>query len=506
MSSQRFSGVSLHYAALLVQIVSTVAYVPLLLRLLGQGGYGLYQMVFSAVSVLGFLPLGLSEAYVRFHARFFTARDDAGMARLDGLYLTLFLLAALLCMAAGGISFVWIPALLLPTASPEEAETIRLLFLLMMANMALSFPLALFQSRLRAEEDFAVLRGGALAVVCLHPLCTLPFLFAGYGSPSIAAVLLSLNAALFLLYGWYGVRRLGMRFDCSSFDLPLFKEVWGFSFWIFLGVIANQTIWILGCFLLGRYVGPESVAVFNVGALLTTFYVALSAGIASVHTPQVNRLVERGASSTELTRLFLDIGSVQFCILFYVLGGVIILGRWFFAVWMGEGCGNAYAVALLLMVSLTVPLTQNIGLEMMKALGLHRMRVFIGTAGLLVSAVLACLLLRTWQETGVAAAMAIAFILCNGAASSLYYARRMGLDMAAFWKMLSQLAFRLCPPLLLGMGWTRIFPVDSLPSFLAVGIVYTALYAAFLWGGVLNTEQKAFCRRLILRRRLSGTS
>lgn len=65
--SQKKSGVILSYISYGVYMLSAFLYTPIMLRLLGQSEYGLYQLVNSVVSYLGLLSFGFSE-----HIRGFT--------------------------------------------------------------------------------------------------------------------------------------------------------------------------------------------------------------------------------------------------------------------------------------------------------------------------------------------------------------------------------------------------------------------------------------------------
>ena len=65
-SNQLKIGVLLSYITIFAQNIIAIFYTPIMLRLLGQSEYGLYQLVYSVVSYLGLLSFGFSSAYVRF--------------------------------------------------------------------------------------------------------------------------------------------------------------------------------------------------------------------------------------------------------------------------------------------------------------------------------------------------------------------------------------------------------------------------------------------------------
>ena len=65
--NQKKAGVLLTYLAQGIHIVSGLLYTPIMLRLLGQSEYGLYQLVASVVSYLSVLSLGFNSSYMRFY-------------------------------------------------------------------------------------------------------------------------------------------------------------------------------------------------------------------------------------------------------------------------------------------------------------------------------------------------------------------------------------------------------------------------------------------------------
>ena len=89
--NQRRAGGVLSYLSLAVNSLSGFIYTPVMLRLLGQSGYGLYQLVSSVVSYLGLLNFGFSGAYIRFYSKYKVKNEENEIARLNGMFMTVFL-------------------------------------------------------------------------------------------------------------------------------------------------------------------------------------------------------------------------------------------------------------------------------------------------------------------------------------------------------------------------------------------------------------------------------
>ena len=54
--------------------------------------------------------------------------------------------------------------------------------------------------------------------------------------------------------------------------------------------------------------------------------------------------------------------SVQYVVMAFILSGFIVFGKYFIRFWAGDGYGDAYTIALLFLVPLTIPLIQTLAL------------------------------------------------------------------------------------------------------------------------------------------------
>ncbi|HIZ71364.1 MAG TPA: oligosaccharide flippase family protein, partial [Candidatus Atopostipes pullistercoris] len=63
-------GVILSYISRIITVVVGLIYTPIMIRLLGQNEYGLYNIAASTISYLGILNFGFGSAYMRFYSRY----------------------------------------------------------------------------------------------------------------------------------------------------------------------------------------------------------------------------------------------------------------------------------------------------------------------------------------------------------------------------------------------------------------------------------------------------
>ena len=120
-------GVVLSYITMFIHNIISILYTPIMLRLLGKSEYGLYQLVFSVVSYLGLLSFGFGSAYVRFYSRYKVKNDEDGIARLNGMFITIFLIIALISIVSGSILVFNIEAIFKQGLTGSEIDTARIL-------------------------------------------------------------------------------------------------------------------------------------------------------------------------------------------------------------------------------------------------------------------------------------------------------------------------------------------------------------------------------------------
>ncbi|HQE50255.1 MAG TPA: oligosaccharide flippase family protein, partial [Fervidobacterium sp.] len=302
--------------------------------------------------------------------------------------------------------------------------------------------------------------------------------------------------------------RLNMKFSFREFDFALMKEMTVFSSFIFMNMIIDQVNWNVDKFLLGRFRGTVAVAVYGLAAQLNSYYMSLSTAISSVFIPRVNRMVATTDDNKQLTELFTRVGRVQFIVLSLICSGFILFGQPFIRMWAGSDYGESYPIALLLIVPVTIPLIQNLGIEIQKAKNMHQFRswvyFFIAIGNLIISIPL------TYWYGGIGSAFgtALSLLIGNGLIMNWYYHNRVGLDMKYFWSDILKFIPSLIVPTIVGLILTSVMNIQNVGGFLLAGLSYTIVFALSMWlvgindyekGLIAGPAKRAFSR---LRRRI----
>ena len=309
--NQRKAGVVLSYAGEIVKILVNLIYTPVMLRLLGQSEYGLYQLVYSVVSYLSLLSLGFGSSYLRFYSRYKAQKDEDGVAKLNGMFMIIFCSISVICVLCGSVMIGNIRRIFGTGLTNAEYETAKMLMTMLIINLAMTFPNSVFNCSITAHEKFLFQKLLILLQNIFSPFLTLPLLIMGYGSVGMVLVTTVLTFTVLLSNAFYCFRKLHIKFKFKGFQAGLLKEMWAFTFFIFLNQIIDQVNWSVDKFLLGRLSGTTAVAVYGVGGQINTMYQQFSTSISNVFVPKVNRIGAESNDNNQLTKLFTRVGRIQ---------------------------------------------------------------------------------------------------------------------------------------------------------------------------------------------------
>lgn len=486
-------GVILSYVSTGLNMLIQLLYTPLMIRLLGQSEYGLYTLVGSVVSYLSLFSLGFTGAYLRFYSKRKAKNDTKGIAQLNGMFLVAFLAMAAVAFICGMILAQFPRQIFGTKLSADELKTAQMLMRILVVNIALTFPSGLLDSMVSSQEKFLFQRLVTLAGIIFNPLVCLPLLLFGYGSVAIVSVTTLITIAKFIVNLVYCRKRLHIQFAFDELDFGILREIAGFSFFLFLNMIIDQINWSVDKLILGWVSGTQAVAVYGVGAQINSLYIGFSTAVSSVFAPRVNRIAAENAldMSQKFTNLFIRVGRIQYLILMLIASGFTIFGKFFITdIYSTIEYAEAYPVALLLILPVTVPLIQNLGVEIQRSMNKHQFRAIIYFIMAIINAGISIPLAKRFGPVGSALGTAISLVVANGIIMNVYYHTCLKIDMIAFWKSILALSKGMIVPILAGIMIMKYIVFRSLLQYLLFIAGYTAIYCVSMWCFGMNLEEK----------------
>ena len=296
---------------------------------------------------------------------------------------------------------------------------------------------------------------------------------------------------------WFVCLRMKERFVFHDFNFTLLRTIWHFTFFIFLNQIIDQINWSVDRFLLGRMIGTVAVAVYGLGGQINSMYLMLSSSISSVFIPRVNKIVAESDDNHQLSLLFTRIGRIQFMVLSLIMTGFIFFGQPFMRFWGGKGYEDSYYVALWLIIPVTVPLIQNLGIEIQRAKNKHQARAIVYFFIAIGNIFLSIPLIRMLGPVGAAIGTAVSLILGNILFMNWYYAHIIGLEIKNYWMSIATFLSAFIIPGISGLCIMKIVTINRLIQLIIWIIIYTIIFCTSMWFLGMNDSEKKLLAGMI---------
>ncbi len=491
------SGVVLSYLQMGLNALISLIYTPIMLRLLGQSEYGVYTLASSTIAYLGLLNFGMSSSYIRFFTRYKETNDEKGLARLNGVFFLVYVVIAIVALVAGITLGCQVELLFGSSMTTEELHKVQILMWILSFNLFMTFLATVFTAYIGANEQFIFQKAVNMGKTVLSPFLTIPILLMGGGSIAVAVVTTIVGALVDMSNVVFCFRKLRMHFILRGADFRIIREVASFSFFIALNSLVDQVNWQIDKLILGHYRGTIATAVYGVASQLNSFYTSVSTSVSSVFSPRIHHISHTENREAQYTELFIKVGRIQLLILGLVASGMILFGRQFIYLWAGEDYGEAYQILLFLALPATIPLIQNIGIEIQRAENKHQFRSIVYTAMAFFNMGISIPLGKYYGGVGCAFGTCAAMLLANGVIMNWYYESRLGIDILRFWKSVMPILLTALTAGIIGALPVHYFVKET---FLSVGIgivLYTIFYCFLCWLIAMNDCEKEMVRNVL---------
>ena len=276
--NQLKAGAFLSYISIILNNIIGLLYMPFMLRMMGQNEYGLYSLVASVVAYLTVLDLGFANAIVRYTAKFRSEHKINEQYEMFGMFFILYCVIGFLALLIGLCLYANIDILFSTTMNDKELEQIRIMMLLMVFNIAFTFPMSIWGAIITAYEDFIFQRLVNIARIILNPIIMIILLYIGYKATAMVVVITLFNITTLCINAWYCHNKLHIKVKFARFKWKFLKEVTLYSFWIFLNAIIDRIYWSTGQFVLGMYAGATAIAIYAVAIQMEHIFISFSTG------------------------------------------------------------------------------------------------------------------------------------------------------------------------------------------------------------------------------------
>ena len=496
--NQRKIGVIISYLTLAFNILIGLVYTPFMISKLGDGQYGIFSLANSLISFVTLLDLGFGQTLVRYIAKAKAVGDIEEEHRLNGFFLKIYLMIAGIALLIGFSIVILYPQLAAKTFSIEEIKLFRSVFLILLFNVAISFPMSVFSATLNAYEEFFFLKLANFIMTVFKYLVMFFLLVYGCQLVAIAVVVLISSLITQSFYMIYSVRKIGIKFEFSKLEMNLTKEILQFSFFIFLNLIIDFLYSNTDKLILGVVAGTVSVSVYSIGIYFSQYFTELSTAMSGVFLPKIMDLYQKDERK-EMSDLFNKIGRLQMALLFLVLGGYVCLGREFINLWVGPTYRDSYFIGIIIMLPSIVPLTQNIGITILRAMNIHKYRSYMYIVIAIINVVISIPLAMVYGGIGSAIGTCMATFLGQIFFMNWFYAIKVQINIGKYWNNFVKFILLTIFVLIIVSGIKVLIPVYSWSSLALMVFLFSVIYAVVYWLTVANRYEKELLLNILKR-------
>lgn len=484
---------------LVLNTIVSLLYTPYMLRMMGQREYGLYSLVASIISYLTILDLGFGNAIVRYTAKYRAEGKTEEQFKMFGMFLVLYIIIGVIAFCTGLGLYFNVDNIFGDTMTSIELEHARIMMLILVFNLAFTFPMSIFGSIMTAYECFFFPKIITIARIILNTSIMILLLSQGYKAVAMVSLITFFNVLSLLINFVYCKSKLRIKIKFGRFKWGFLKEVSIYSFWIFLNAIMDRVYWSSGQFVLGAVAGTTAVSVFAVAIQMGSMYLQFSTAISSVFLPKVTSMVTKNAKDVERSDLFIRTGRIQNLIMSLILFGFIVFGRQFIYLWIGKDYSEAYIMTLAVFISLYTPLIQNMGITILQARNQMKFRSLLYIVLAAIAMVAEVIFAKLWGGIGCAIAVALALLVGQGFVMNVYYHKVQHVNIIKFWKEIIKMDA--IPLLLMFVALYLTRSVFVIERWLGLGVgvtVFVILYVAVMILFGMNTYERNLLIKPIL--------
>ena len=490
-------GAMLSYVNLALGSIIPLLYTPIMLKMLGNAEYGLYSLSSSVIGYLSLLTFGFGGTIVRYITIYKASGEKKKEEEIFGFFLLLYSVIALIILLLGFILSKNVALIFGEGLTTTELHKMNILVLIMAFNSALSLPTSVYVSLTMAHEKYIFRRVLDIILTVATPVCNLIALYLGAASVGMALVGTLVQVIMFPLNVLYSSRKLDIHPKFAKIPKNLIKEMIQYSFFVFVASIVDMLFWSTDKIILGMLAGTTAIAIYNIGSTFNTMITGLSTSVSTLLTPRVTTMVFQGASREQLSDLFIRIGRIQYYVVALVISGFIVFGQSFISLWVGDSYMDAYWIAIVTLVPLTIPLIQNTGLSILMAQNKHSFRANCYLIIAILNVICTYMVVPYYGVLGAAVCSGISYLLGQGIIMNIYYYKNIGIDIPLFWKNILKNSVVPILLVIVSIKCLSYVAISNWVVFFGFVILYTMLYLILVFKFNLNNYEKKLFKSLI---------
>ncbi len=495
--SQLKKGAILSYITIFLTNVVGLILTPYIITKLGDAEYGLYTLIGAFVAYISVLDFGLNNTIIRFVAKYRAKNDKKGEEVFLGTTMLIYAVISFVICVLGVFMYYKLDSIFLNSLTAGELVKAKKMFVILIFNLAITLPGGAFTAICSGYEHFVYPRIVNIGRYIFRSLLVVGLLMMDGDAIGLVILDTIMNLLVICFNGFYVFKKLKIIFRISETNTPLIKEIFSYSIWIFIFAIVQMFQWRSGQVVLGVVMNTTSVAIFAVGIMLGTYYGAFASAINSVVLPKATKMVVNLETGEYLTKAMIRIGRPILLVLGVVLINFILFGQSFILLWVGDTYEKSWFIALMIMLVITIPLTQSFGNSILEASNNIKSKAILNLITMMIGVSIGGWLSKEIGLEGMIYGIA-GGLFVNMIVTNIYYVRFFDFNIIHFFKELyGKFIFILLGLLIFGLFLNFLIYEDSWMLFFVKILILSTAYFLSVYFVILSLEEKSIIKERI---------
>ena len=351
-------------------------YTPTLVRFLGIDYFAIYILLTTFVGYLALTDFGINGSIVRFISKFRLNNDNESQSRFLGALCIIYFFVSIIILILSLILYSNFP-ILLPNYHLNRA-IISIIYWILVLNLLVSLPFGILPNLIEGFGKFSIVKLAKMTNLIFRTISILILFNLNIGFNLLSLVIfdliLTLTFSIFYLY--ISLRKLNIKFIIDRKVFSSIREIFEYSFFIFILALVNQFYWRTGNIVLSLNGNSQDIASHSISMLIINNMLLLTPSLSQILFPKTTSLVFP-LDNNKLSNLMINVGKIQFGILFGFFFIFLLIGKQFILLWLGSGFESVYFITIIYLLSISLQSNLAIGTNVLKTLNLHKYEAYI---------------------------------------------------------------------------------------------------------------------------------
>ncbi|WP_395046119.1 oligosaccharide flippase family protein [Flavobacterium sp.] len=488
-SKQIKIGALISYISVGFNILAGILYTPWMISIIGKSDYGIYVLVMALLSYF-VMDFGLGQAIARKISVYKLENNQKKIDELLGLASKFYLLISLIILTALVLSYFFLNNIF-GKLTHEEFQKLEVVYVISGVFSVISFPFLIMEGIFIAYQRFIFLKLCDVISKVAIIIAMVGALFFGYKLYALVLINAVIGFLLIFVKFGYLFKNTSIRINFSFTDKTVLKELMGFSFWTTIIGVGQRLLFNISPILLGILSGTSQIVFFSIGNIIEGYTWTIANALNGLFLSKVTHLESKENNLKSITDLMIKVGRMQLTIIGLLFVGLIILGKQFILLWMGEGYEPSYYIVLLLVLPGIITLTQEIAGTYLIVLNKLKIRAIIILFTSVLSVFISFSLAPKYGAIGCAIGIFVANLLGQVVGMNYIYWKVIKLEIPRFFKeCYLSMVLPIVVTLLVGIAVNYFILQISIVIFIMKVIIISFIYLMMMWFFGLKTDEK----------------